>query len=587
MYNHYLKRLLEKKVDGSGVYAEGTGYLRYVNEEVAPLLSIALDNGWLTRAEFPANYTRTGNWLLQIADPSGSIPAIDDGEAGRNLWLAPYARLNSNIAFKAYSNGPFYGNPTEEHMVNRKLLSYPWGMSNGTVLFSFTQSDFIGSVGKLNLNPASGVNSTLTILAEKGNQRSEGYGHDQQDNSSITLNRHVSGGTVDQLVIDPPYGGYKYREKTSSNRFHNTVLLSGSGVSGNGRITYSHLHSILTDAFPDARFVGIDLLPYMTSDDIHIIGGAGSAIAAMYFDILNVFGSNLPKLYPGGGDAELEAKFPGGMIIKQTYDDAGGDVNRRAVFTCGQDFVVVDAIQSTRGQYKVHYNLPKETIQNSRNLYTADNVGDSKLMLAIFGEDEGSGSGTLQPWTDYPDQAGQSVEVRRLHYANNNPAQTGGEFGYISILSPRAKGESIPYSYRKATCAGASVCIERSEPGAITYFFLNDGPTGAPLRVRIPVTARNVGVETDARFGYLKCDSKTGFIRDARLFNFTSASVNGVALTFPGTGMRGQGSIANATAKGDAYKLETNGTFTTQTSPRFNLTSLRAGMSAIRSLLLE
>lgn len=600
-YTRLLKPALARKIDGEGVYAEGTSYLNYVNQEVGPLLAMAYDNGWLTPSEFPANYTKTGTWLLRSADPSGNIPNVDDGNAGRHFWLGTYARITDNPQFKGYANGTYYMEPKFEYprdniMTNRKMLSYPMILPESAP--SFTQADFYGSIGKLNISPATGVNSTLTIIAESGNQKYEGFGHDQQDNSSISINRHVAGTgpnkkEVDTLIIDPPYGGYSSREKMSWNMFHNTVLIAGSGVAGNGALSWETAQGLLMDAFPNASFIGVDLIPFLSVDDMHVVGNLTTSLTAWAFDAFGYMADKLPKAYAGGGEAYLDRKYTDGMVIRQAYEAAGSDQNRRAVFKYGNDFVVIDAVASTRKNYEVHYNLPKETVRSDKNLYIADNVGESKVMLAIFSEDEANSQGTLDVHNDYPTQAKDANglpilrEVRRLHFKNITPNQSGGEFGYITVISPRAKGEAIPYTYRKATCPNASVCVERTEGDYVTYFFLNDGSLTSPLSVRIPSGPRNVEFETDARYGFVKFNTRTGAVANAQLYDYSKASVFKVALNFPVAGVKAQGTISNTAVNGTTYSLGVDGNTATQTDRRFNLASRRASMSAITSLLLN
>jgi hypothetical protein len=589
-YNKLLRPAVEAKVDAEGVWAEGTGYLNYVNQELATLLSVAYDNSWLPWQEFPVNYTKTGIWLIKSSDPSGEIPAIDDGNGGRHFWLAPYTRLCNNLAFKAYTNGTYFQDDGTDYMVVRKYLSWPWGFIDGTV--GFMQSGFYGSYGKLNVSPAAGENSTLTILAENGAQRTGAESHDQQDNSSITLNRHGTGPNVAHLVIDPAYGGYANHEKSSPFAVHNTVLISGSGVSGNEKLTAIEATLLLYGMFPNAKFVGFDFLPFLTSDNIYLINPVTVATVAGIADVLQLVQSDMPYAHAGGGDAYLDRKYDDGMVIKQIYDMAGGDLNRRAVFKYGKDFVVIDAILSVAKNYDVHYNLPSQTVQLGKNIYDADCVAGSRLRLAIFGEDEAYSWGDLVNHA-YPtqgfDEAGNVImqQVKRLHFRNSNATQTGGEFGYITVLSPRMVGEDIPYSYRKVACPNASVCVERSEPGSLTYFFLNDGPIGSPATVEIPFGPSVAGFATDARYGIVSFDTRTGGVKDARLYDFANASIGGVAAAFPGSGTRTQGTIANVSANGDNLSLSADGATATQANSRFSMVARRAVLSAVYLQLLN
>ena len=210
-----LRGILERKFTTDGAYPEGTDYLDYLNQETLPLIYLSRVAGWLRDDEIPQNYLESGNWFLEIADISGRIPPVDDAansaqSAGRTYWLAPFAHLLNDNRFMDYTRRtidqiPFPMNkPTDftepnavktiSMLLTYPALRYPQPFQPPNVVFS-------GGVGKLNWRDSHGANLGLTLIAEGGHLRVEGFSHDQQDGGSIEITRQSTASlNIDKLI---------------------------------------------------------------------------------------------------------------------------------------------------------------------------------------------------------------------------------------------------------------------------------------------------------------------------------------------------------------------------------------------------
>lgn len=231
--------LLNDKVDASGEYAEGNGYLNYLLDIALPVMYLAVqDYSGKVPTEAIDLFTKIGNYMLNSATHWGEQIAIDDG-APSIPYLAPFSvistesdkdkYLNFTQTTGALVNNGAYNNLESAEQVGvygdspLKMFMYPVGASvtntwrnredrlrvNGSIVTlptSFTETVPSGS-GTKNVN----THLNLSIIAEK--DPSTGGTHDQIDHGAIQLSRYSEDGSdanphVDHLIIDPGYPGF-------------------------------------------------------------------------------------------------------------------------------------------------------------------------------------------------------------------------------------------------------------------------------------------------------------------------------------------------------------------------------------------
>ena len=516
-----LDGLINDKFNSSGGYAEGTGYLEWLNQELIPYYYIAKKNGWM-RIENP-KIALSGKWLIDIADGDGTVSALDDAIPGTH-WLAPYAYLNSDFRYKDYQRlvgvtGPddFKKPDAENFNINTnavvRFLTYPpqaTFQTNG----SFTPERVIASSGvaKLN-NVVADTSVSLSLLYEDGQMLENGGAHDQQDGASISLRRKVGGAPIDELVIDPGYGGfgqYKIDNYQKQYKYHNTPQINtylNGGVTLN---SYVNLSDVL-NAADVALDLNLGAVAKAISDlglefSISTLTGPlkfGKGITSLEIKSMGFFGA-------GGGPSSLTQLLASGIQSRINYDFTN-DYANRTVQLQGNDYIVFDEIHSNQTDFSVFYNLPPNSAivpslgnnvvfgrapfdpqkyTNANSSIRVSTFSENGQISANF-EAGGQYGGTADPKGHPP------VFATKTRFSVTGNSVTIGKFSIVSILEPRPGNfDMLSASYSSVVVPGASIALVKNIPeqGTVRYILVNSMTNGVASNISLK------GITTDARF---------------------------------------------------------------------------------------
>lgn len=295
---------LAPRLGPNGGYAEGTGYLEYVNQTVFPLLNVAVREGWVSQTVLPAEYFKSGDWMLSLIGANGKRTSVDDA-VNEVPFTAGYA------AFTSQPNEiDKYIGASRPPVSARDLLSLPNMDASGFAVPRRAESEYMDGAGILRGLGLDGKWWSMSIIAENGALLDMGGGHDQQDNGAITLSNE-SGPGNNGILVDPGYNGFDARDATSSYETHSVMMLEGRS-----RLVIPNQEVSVQDAW--------HLL-----DDL----GAGyghnpwTAPTGLAMDFLWVFNPNAGWKTHGGGSATVESifdfmHFPGfrQIMVKQSFD---------------------------------------------------------------------------------------------------------------------------------------------------------------------------------------------------------------------------------------------------------------------------
>lgn len=199
------KAWLEAKSGDATGYAEGTGYLQYVNEDVPYLLAAAVRSEFISRSDLPQKYLKSGEWLLNATPFKGGNPVeVDDGATHPPDFII-YSFLNNDRRYQDFSRDKTYvsealrplGFTSADEQTTMPLSAAP----------DLPNTYFADGIGVVRFKQQNGATIALSVVAESGNMRLRGTGHDQQDNGSVTLAHSGLG----QLIVDPGYSGFSNR----------------------------------------------------------------------------------------------------------------------------------------------------------------------------------------------------------------------------------------------------------------------------------------------------------------------------------------------------------------------------------------
>jgi hypothetical protein len=265
-----MKTMLENKMSPDGAYAEGTGYLQEeINAELPYLLSAMVRAGAIRSAELPRNYLQSGAKLLnslRATKPAGNsgntifLPSeVDDGVVGEVDWLS-YTTLTNDWQYAAFHQANPNAKPQSRSIHYAAFPAVPPDPSFAIVP-RLPQVAMVGDAATVRaVNSTLTETMTLSMVAENGLLRFAGLGHDQQDNTSVTLDHSREG----RIIVDPGYNGFGNRDETDGNfaRFssHNVLSLPGAtfgGESSNGKFTYGDAVNIIKGWAPHLFSIGI------------------------------------------------------------------------------------------------------------------------------------------------------------------------------------------------------------------------------------------------------------------------------------------------------------------------------------------
>lgn len=363
-----LKRWLEAKSGSSGGYAEGTGYLQYVNADVPYVLAAMTRLGSIDRSELPTNYLKTGEWLLNALPFDGGSPVeVDDG-----LTYAPdffiYSYLNNDLRYQAFS----------KHKPATILETLrPLAFTDATEQAKMRQSvkpelppvSFVDGIGVVRAKSGSDA-IALSVVAESGDMRAQGAGHDQQDNGSVTL----SHSRLQQVIVDPGYSGFGNRnadpctgpvaadKACSFTRFrdHNVVMTETTndfhGEKANGKFTYGDIASVLANqpnvhnldfAKPDFSNAGLLAISYVSGMPLAQNLTWGGLMASWAVLENTPIGDPGTDFKAGGADAALAGVFndTAGMPahgLEVRHTSTAGVTNHRLLASHAQHMWIID-----------------------------------------------------------------------------------------------------------------------------------------------------------------------------------------------------------------------------------------------------
>lgn len=239
--------LLNDKVDSSGEYGEGNGYLTYVLDIALPVMYIAMQE---YPNEIPSNardlFTRIGKNMLNSSPNWGEQVALDDG--GTTIpYLAPFSVISTEADNSKYLNftkqtGELIANGIYNNLEGAELtvqygdapmkvflypanvmVQSPWrsredcARINGSVVT--IPAVYTENIGTKTVNS----HLNLSIIAE--NDPSLGGTHDQIDHGAIQLSRYSEEGNdanphVDHLIIDPGYPKFTDAKRETKEFFY-------------------------------------------------------------------------------------------------------------------------------------------------------------------------------------------------------------------------------------------------------------------------------------------------------------------------------------------------------------------------------
>ena len=222
----------------NGGFSEGTGYSQYIWDDV-PYLLVALKAAHESSGEsmdINEKFLKSPYYMRDISRPVrniGLIPAETDDGCTYNPDYLVWGNLLGDPSLvalaKQYPLEPtkfspllFLGIPKTSAMGNLQDRGALWGgFSDGI--------GTIQTVWKYTVDKAEVTDTVaLSLIAEKGDLRTNGQGHDQQDNLSFTLSSSQNG----FIVQDRGYSGYGDRPNDNFHHFWNHNVLTRATGSG-------------------------------------------------------------------------------------------------------------------------------------------------------------------------------------------------------------------------------------------------------------------------------------------------------------------------------------------------------------------
>lgn len=231
----YLNASLKMHYGENGGYSEGTGYSQYIWDDVPYVLAALQDTYKFANKMMPSiesKFLRSPYYMIEFSRPVknyGYIPVeIDDG-CTYNPDYRVWSKLTGDANFLNWSEA--YPLKREDGKIN-PLIAFGFPDEN---LYQTKPLGFSPQKGSWNkckdgicLITAIGAGDTvaLSMIAEKGRLWTNGQGHDQQDNLSITLSSSNKG----FLIQDRGYSGFDARKKGDAfhRHLHHNVLTIAS-----------------------------------------------------------------------------------------------------------------------------------------------------------------------------------------------------------------------------------------------------------------------------------------------------------------------------------------------------------------------
>lgn len=376
-----LRGWLEAKMGDQGGYAEGTGYLQYINDDVPYVMSVMVRAGLLDRTELPQKYLKSADWLLYQSRPIAGddtehhfLPVeVDDGKT-KDIDFFVYSYLTGDGKYRDFAKSDSY----LEHLpVPLGYLALPCGKvrdpalpckaltaSEQPTLATLPDVYFADGVGVVRARAADGM-ATLSVVAEKGLMREGGRAHDQQDNGSVTLgySRHW------YVIQDTGYNGFGKRKDHLFPRFdnHNVVMtteeLDYHGERANPPITFQDARNELVKLPGFDNFEWITDLPAFDPIGVPLLGFVTGlqfpqdlTFTTLRIDWDRLKNTPIPdtEMSAGGADADLVGPLvrdqalhaSHGLEVKHT--STAGVTDRRLLLSYAGNVWVIDRPENKR-----------------------------------------------------------------------------------------------------------------------------------------------------------------------------------------------------------------------------------------------
>jgi hypothetical protein len=457
-----LKKWLEAKSGSGGGYAEGTGYLQYVNQDVPYLLAAMTRSGFISRGELPPKYLKTGEWLLNAMPLKGFDPVeVDDGLTHAPDFLI-YSFLNQDLRYQVFSKDY---NPNTISAALR-----PLGFTDVAEQRAMKQSAppalpdtyFSDGIGVVRAG-SGGQQIALSIVAESGDMRVRGAGHDQQDNGSVTLTH----ATLGPLILDAGYDGFDKRlhdpcapaAPCAFARFdsHNVVMTEASydfhGEAANPQLTFGDLARVLANQpsvhnldFLDSDFAaaGKLTLEYLAGGSLDPILTWGTLRAgwAIYRDQAV---SPATDFRAGGADASLTSLIndvPGAPVhgLEVVHTSTAGVTNHRLLASYAGHMWIIDRPEAKQSLW-------------SRTNWAASGLGAGKYASAFQIPKAPDAGDRLVTFLQH-DSPARAVQ-QRTHRA--------GSATEAPVFVTGFPNDGSQSSFMEVACQGAK-CMQRTTP---------------------------------------------------------------------------------------------------------------------------
>lgn len=211
-------RSLDAQVCPEGAFAEGCGYMNYAAENYLPMF-FALRNLLNEDLFATPRYRDNFEWLTKLRMPSGHLPNFDD---------APLGQFPTHYLTSAYTDAGLIewdwqraGSPTMD--LCRALCWHDDRVAPAPP--AIDPCMILPEAGNAILRSSWDADATyMLLLAEHGQSRTSGYGHEHPDNTSFLIEAF---GEV--LALDSGYIDFANHALVNKPESHNLILIDETG----------------------------------------------------------------------------------------------------------------------------------------------------------------------------------------------------------------------------------------------------------------------------------------------------------------------------------------------------------------------
>ena len=350
----YLNTALNMHYGENGGNSEGTGYSQYIWDDVPYVLAALRDAYKLANKMMPTienKFLRSPYYMTEFSRPVknyGYIPVeIDDG-CTYNPDYRVWSKLTGDANFLNWSEA--YPLKQEDGKIN-PLVAFGFPDKNLYQTKPLGFSPQIGSRSKCKdgicLITAIGAGDTvaLSMIAEKGRLWTNGQGHDQQDNLSITLSSSNKG----FLIQDRGYSGFDARKK--GDNFHRHLHHNVLTIASNCDKSAPDETCLEANAQSDNHVVSVQEIRKRMEEFSGYAPGASWSLLSfllVHFDLLgndfNVEGGTEATIVDSLQNIEMDARGYTAKHALTKYDKLipSTVTNHRSILYFGGNFWVID-----------------------------------------------------------------------------------------------------------------------------------------------------------------------------------------------------------------------------------------------------